>query len=297
MWLKNKLRLFYPNIYIPALPKIKLIVNKNENKLNKSLYYLQSFIDELIRNDLIRSSDLFFNFITLSLENFNKEKTIVEKLDPPKGLYDITTIDGIIRIDIVPSVDKRAFEIKNDFNKKSQLYKKLSFHLKDLMKQMEIMNQKYLQLSEIFDELNNLYFSSKVIIKDKMTENFIKLKEIFKSYSEGYLNQKNFFNNEVKNYFNYIKKELQQFEPIYNTYNEARTTYVDITDKRNYEINETFIGLERYFGYTLNVTIREYEKLHYNHYIRTKQHFMELQELKEGYISSYKNFIKLITFK
>ena len=277
IWLKQKLTNFYPNLFIPPLPKIK--IKKDEKYILKKIYYLQCFIDYIINNDLLLSSKLFFNFISLSASEFQNSKEIFEKTTPPKGLDDIITLDGTFDIAIIPDIDKKAYTINNEIYKKIELLNKLNIGLKDVINQMIVIKQKYLQLSNIFEELNQFWLKSTIVLNDKMNKNFLKLKDFFKNYAEGYDKKIKYLNVEIRRFFKYMRNEFNEFDYLYKNYDNARTTFVDVTDRKNIVFDDNFKGLKRYFGYTLNIVFNEYQNLHSTHYIRTKEHFNNISKI------------------
>jgi hypothetical protein len=125
IWLKKKLTNFYPNLFIPPLPKFK--IKKDEKYIKKKIYYLQCFIDYIINNDILLSSKIFSDFISLPDSEFQNSKQVYDKIEPPKGLNDMITIDGTFDIAIIPDIDKKAYIIKTEIQKKTELLNKLNF--------------------------------------------------------------------------------------------------------------------------------------------------------------------------
>lgn len=277
IWLKNKLTNFYPNIFIPPLPKFK--IKKDEKYIHKKIYYLQCFLNYIINNDILLSSKLFNDFISLPESEFQNTKQIFDKLEPPKGLDDIITLDGTFDIAIIPDIDKKAYTINNEILKKNELFNKLNLCLKETINQMIILKQKYLQLSNIFEELYQFWSKSEIITNDKMNKNFFKLKDIFKTCTQKYEQKINYFDFEIKKFFKYMRNELNEFDYLYKNYDAARTTFIDVTDRKNIVMDENFKGLKRYFGYTLNIVFNEYNNLNLTHFLRTKEHFNDISQI------------------
>ena len=277
IWLKKKLTSLYPNAFIPPLPKFK--IKKDEKYILKKIYYLQCFIDYIINNDLLLSSKLFYDFISLSISEFQKTKDYFDKVKPPKGLDDIITLDGTLDIAIIPDIDKKAYIINNEISKKIELFNKLNFGLKEIINQMQIMKQNYMQLSNIFEELNQFWLKSEIVKNDKMNKNFLKLKDLFKNYADGYDNKINYFNIDIRQFFKYMRNELNEFDYLYKNYNNVRITFIDVTDRKNIDFDDNFKGLKRNFGYNLNIVFNEYQKLHSTHYFRTKEHFNNISKI------------------
>jgi hypothetical protein len=277
IWLKKKLTNFYPNLFIPPLPKFK--IKKDEKYIKKKIYYLQCFIDYIINNDILLSSKIFNDFISLPDSEFQNSKQTYDKIETPKGLNDMITIDGTFDIAIIPDIDKKAYIIKTEIQKKTELFNKLNVCLKETINQMLIMKQKLNQLSGIFEELSKLYSKSEIVINDNMNKNFLKLKDLFNKYDEEQNNKIKYFEIEIRRFFKYMRNEFNEFDYLYKNYDNARTTFVDVTDRKNIVFDDNFKGLKRYFGYTLNIVFNEYQNLHSTHYIRTKEHFNNISKI------------------
>lgn len=277
IWLKKKLTNFYPNVFIPPLPKFK--IKKDDKFINKKIYYLQFFINYIINNDLLLSSQFFYNFISLTTSEFQNSKEKFDIIQPPKGLEDIITLDGTFDIAIIPDVDKKAYIINNEISKKIELFNKLNSCLKEIINQMVVMKQKYLQLSQIFEELHQFWLKSEIVLNDKMNKTFFKLKDLFKNYAESYDKKINYFNVDIRRYFKYMRNELEEFEYLYKNYDNARITFIDVTDRKTITFDDNFKSLKRYFGYTLNIVFNEYQNLHLTQFLRSKEHFKSITNI------------------
>ena len=276
-WLKKKLINFYPNIFIPPLPKFK--IKKDEKYINRKIYYLQCFLNYLINNDILLSSDLFSDFFSLSETEFINFRQKIDKIKPPKGIEEIITLDGTFDIAIIPDIDKKAYTINNEIAKKNELFNKLNLCLKETINQMNMIKQKFLQLSNIFQEMCQFWLKSDIIINDKMNINFLLLKDTFKKYADIYEKKINYIEIGIKRFFKYMRNELKEFEYLYKNYESARITFIDVTDKKDIVFDENFIGLKRYFGYTLNIVFKEYNNLNSSHFFRAKKHFNNISNV------------------
>ena len=203
IWLRTKLTNFYPNVFIPPLPKLK--IKKDEKYIHKKIYYLQCFLSYIINNDLLLSSKIFYDFISLPDSEFQNSKKIFDNTHPPKGLDDIITLDGTFDIAIIPDIDKKAYTINNEILKKNELFNKLNLCLKDIIYQMSTLKQKILQLSNIFEEFQQIWSKSEIVINDKMNKNFAKLKEVFKKNVVGFDKKINYYEFEIRRFFKYMR--------------------------------------------------------------------------------------------
>ena len=271
LWLKNQLKNFYPNIFIPPLPKFK--IKKDEKYINRKIYYLQCFINYLINNDILLSSKLFSDFITLPTSEFMNSKQNFDKTKPPKVLEELVTLDGTFDVSIIPAIDKKAYTINDEIAKKNELFNKLNLCLKETINQITNIKQKYIQLSNIFEEMSKFWMKSEIVKNDKMNQNFLLLKDTFRNYADIYEKKINYIEIEIKRFFKYMRNEIKEFEYLYKNYDTARITFIDVTDRKNIVFDENFINLKKYFGCTLNIVFNEYNNLHSSHFLRAKEHF------------------------
>ena len=70
-----------------------------------------------------------------------------------------------------------------------------------------------------------------------------------------------------------IKKEIHEFSYLYKNYDNARTTFIDVTERKNVVIDDNIKNLKKYFGFTLNVVLDEYKNLNRIQNQRMREHF------------------------
>ena len=102
IWLRERLSIIYNLNILPRLPK-KGKVNEDKH-INKRLRNLEKFLNYLIKDPLIKSSNILCDFLTLEKDkDFENRKKIYNKMKTPIELKDIKTIDGKIKIRINPN--------------------------------------------------------------------------------------------------------------------------------------------------------------------------------------------------
>ena len=94
-WLRNILSIIYPHVTIPPMPKKNFSSRFNEEFINKRLRSLEKFLKGISIHPLLRNSQIFYDFISISKENeFNNKKNEYNKLKLPQKLYEHKTISG-----------------------------------------------------------------------------------------------------------------------------------------------------------------------------------------------------------
>ena len=76
-----------------------------------------------------------------------------------------------------------------------------------------------------------------------------------------------------------MRNELEEFEYLYKNYDNARITFIDVTDRKTITFDDNFKSLKRYFGYTLNILFNEYQNLHLTQFLRSKEHFKNITNI------------------
>ena len=96
VWLKKTLEKFYPNTFIPPLPKMPFFKSYTDDFINKKMRYLNKFLTSLSHNILILSSDIFYSFLTSEkIEKLKEDYSAIEEPSSYKKLY---TVEGILNI-------------------------------------------------------------------------------------------------------------------------------------------------------------------------------------------------------
>ena len=78
-WLRSRLIKMFPTLYIPPLPQSKFFEKNTLQKMIKKMFYMQKFIDSLIKTKLIRGSQIFSDFIQYQNEEVSNKKEIEKR--------------------------------------------------------------------------------------------------------------------------------------------------------------------------------------------------------------------------
>lgn len=265
---------------------------------------MNKFIESLSQNELIRSSKLFIDFITLTQDQFEETKKVFNKAGSPKSIVDLVTLDGYLNISISEEKDIKASQIENDFATKCELYSNLSSSIKNLFNEFTVLSAKFAEVSQAFDQLTKAYLDTPHC--ESIQHFLLSLTNMTGEWSQGYLHQKQFFKEEVKEFFKYISKELNQFDSLYNEFNTARSYYnefvvaakesqhlqQDAKDK-SVALKQEVISSKRYYGFLLNRLIDEYDRVNRLHSERIIKQFLQFNDRKNILLSDY---ISLLNF-
>ena len=215
-YLYQKLSLINPQVFIPPLTS-----NSTKKDSNNKILDLQFYINSILESSYYRSLPIIYDFLSLSLEDWEKAK--LEKYDKIKEAYSldkIKNLEGLFNLELKVG-DKEIFlKIKDDINQKSEIFNKLNNSMKTLFDLMEKMSSALSNLSECFSELKDKYN------KEKICSNYLaNLQVIMKEWGTGYIQQKNYLNNEVKIFFKYMNSENNSFLKFYENFKSNYDSY------------------------------------------------------------------------
>jgi hypothetical protein len=150
-------------------------------------------------------------------------------------------------------------------------------------------------LSDCFNTLSNLYIKE-VSFSNKMDN----LKKTFEKWSKNYEEQSNFFIYDLKYFFKFYEKELNESLNLFNEYKSSKDLYLKEfqnskkNNKNNKEDLQSLNNLRKHYGYYLSRFLEEYKNLIKRHDERMIHQFKKYSGNTNVYVQDYQNFIKLI---
>ena len=265
-WIKTLLEKYYPTTYIPPLPVISFFHSYTDEYINKKVRYLNRFLTSLMENELVRNTKVFYDFISMSEEEFKDLiDTYKKKDDPPSTIKKYETLQGRVLINTGKEKDDFAEKIKYIINNRDSAYEKLNIAIREVIDEFDVVSQKINKLSGAFDEMKKAY-SDNIEVQSV----FNNYKEITSIWSQNYIKQKDVFKLDFKEFFKYVRSYTKDFLKFYNDFQTAKydfmNQYIKYDDIGN--INEKdqkmLNKLRKKYGYNLNKVIDEYNKLN-NH--------------------------------
>lgn len=293
-WMKNRILELFPGIFIPPIGPSHINLKDDSPK---KMSYLTKFINALSQNRLVRSSEIYKAFFSLSQEEFEQKKKELDQLPKPKSLSQFNNIEGVIHLRISKELDNEALHLQKAINKKLDGFKYLDLAFDSLLSTMEEMNKKMKDLSKCFDDLKKLFEEN----NDSVMENYFdKFTTFMDDWATGYKNQRTFFKNELKYYFKYMQKEYKELLPLFSTFKSSRDAYESSFKKvkkltaPNPKEEKSLQHLKRYYSYYLNSFLNECSGLVSRHQERISNQLILLDENRNTYMQDYDHFIKII---
>ena len=262
---------------------------------------MNKFLSSVTSNDLIRSSQLYKDFISLNQDDFDAVKGDYDQLTEPKDMKDFISLEGVLDVRISDEVDSKVIDIQRDVFNKNNLYKALNDSLNNLMYEFDIISAKFKEVSLAFKNLSNAYKTS--INGSYIEKAFSSLASITGDWSKAYSSQKSFFKIEIKEFFKYIHKEINSFTNLYDDYSITRTNFVEFKNKLSKvkdnpqkfnEMKKEYFGVKVFFGFILNRLYYEYIRVNQEHADRIRKQFTMLNENKDTFLSDYLNLTNML---
>ena len=302
VWLKKTLEKFYPNTFIPPLPKMPFFKSYTDDFINKKMRYLNKFLTSLSHNILILSSDIFYSFLTS--EKIEKLKEDYSAIEEPSSFKKLYTVEGILNITTGKEKDELAKKILKNIKKRDIYFNKLNTNLKDLINEFDVVCKKMKTVSKDFKNMAKVYDDNQTI-----SNTFINYEKITQTWSSFYSKLKISFNNDFKEFFKFFHEYSNSYIKYYDDYNIAK--YKFASNYVYYE-NINFIGkkelkelnkLRKNYGFTINRLIDEYKQMNNimvsnmkNQITKLEESYLEFNEitnclnlLKEGINENPKN--------
>ena len=226
VWLRERLSIIYHLNVLPRLPK-KGKVN-GDMHINKRMRNLQLFLNYLLKDDLIKNSQIFYDFLTIDKdEDFEKKKKIYNKLKTTTEVKEMKSLEGKLKIEVTPENEKLLSKIKDNALGNETILKQINDNFKLLKLQMDAVISRTESFFPLFDKLiklRKIYLPNNVIL-----ESYKQLKNIFKSWSEVLKKQKHFFNIDVKEYLKLLGGNYRHMKELSESVEEQKTYYKRIT--------------------------------------------------------------------
>ena len=266
------------------------------------------FVNAILENPLLRSSEIVEEFITKEQNEFSILKLKYKNIKKLVEMKNFISLNGELDATFYQNNFKSSLKYQKLIEKKRKLLMDLNNSIKDVVNQLENINIKMNNLSELFQDLSLLYKNN-----EENIDFFSTFGDYCKSLSNIYNVEKSFLKMDVKEFFKYLRLELDEVDKLFSDYKYAKINFEGcenniITLKKNkMENNEEYYQFElkqkqsekdnakRVCCFLQNRACDEYQRILDLHKNRFKKVFGPLcPDLNETYKKEYENMIKLI---
>ena len=231
-WLRKTLCKLYPGNYIPPLPSKTLNVNKPE-KIEKYLSYIQSFIDGIMEDKLLKNSSLVYLF--LSTEKEKDLKSVMEKynkVEKPKQLKYFYNREGKIILDediLKREKKEELLNTKNNISQNNSVFTELNNSFKFLCKEMNQVCERMTEISNLFKKIYEISITNSE--KKSFCKCYSDLSLFFKEYGNKQFQQMKNISYKLKDYLKILNLQYEvSFKELYNNFEFEHNLYFKVAE-------------------------------------------------------------------
>jgi sorting nexin-7/30/sorting nexin-8 len=236
VWLREILISLFPTVLIPQLPK-KKIGNRRfeEDFVEKRLKGLQNFLDEVLKNEILKTAEPLKTFLSLTERSFFEQQMKV--LTPKNILIDsilgIKSFSGKIQVADLETEQlnnsKTYFaSVENFFNTQEEELKNIKYNLNEYNLHMVEVCKHLEQMENGFGRLSQYY--SKANLEKDICNVLEQYQIFFKNWKRVQINQTSIIRNKLLEYFKYIKNKGLSLIELLKKQNEIQNEYNKIKD-------------------------------------------------------------------
>jgi len=236
VWLREALSSLFPTSFLPQLPKKKMGNRRfEEDFIEKRLKGLQFFLDEVLKDELLKSADPLITFLSCGERGFFEQqmKIITPKMINVDSIIGIKSFTGKV---VVADLENEFFinnasyfnNVGNFFNLQSDLIQNIkdnlnnyNIHMVEACKHLEEVENGFSKLSQ--------YYSKANLAKD-ISNVFEQYQIFFKNWKRIHINQTSIIRAKLNDYFKFIKNNGLSLIELIDRQNEVQKDYQKVKE-------------------------------------------------------------------
>ena len=322
VWLRERLSVIFNTNILPRLPKKGKV--KEDPHIQKRMRNLEKFLNFLVKDPLIKSSQILYDFLSIdNEEEYNKRKKIYNKMRTPNDFKEIKSIDGRTKIKISENKENNIENIRDLAAFNETALKKFNQNFKELRLDMNTIINRILSFSPLFDKL--IKISTNYLEDNAIIESYKQMQNLFNSWGDILKKQNSFFLTDVKEYLKFLSGNYHHLRDLVQEVENQKTNYyklsknlmskkmdlfrkgdtsswqLDVNDRNNlnsfskdrvasykkicFKETNNVIKYKEKYGYYLNRLISEYVRMKNINAYENKEKVKQFSK-KEGQIAS-----------
>jgi hypothetical protein len=237
IWLKDTLQAIFPMEILPLLPK-KKISNKRFEKefIEKRAKGLQKFLDNILKNENLKSCESLTVFLSCSDRNFFEQemKVLNTNILTAPTINQIRSMDGKLKLLNFENIQNSI----NYFNNINHFFKCQNEIIEGIQKNLHKFNYNLtlacIDLDEVergFNKLSNL--CEKVKLSENILNVFNQYETFFKNWRRILFNESLVFKDVLKTYLKEVKGKCEYFSTLITKQETMKDDYVSRINKLN----------------------------------------------------------------
>ena len=200
-WLREKLLIMFNTNIIPRLPKKGKM--DGEFYLNKRIRNLEKFLNYLVKDPIIKNSQILFDFLAVEgEEDFVRKKKVYDKIKVNNDIYSKKEINGELKVKVNAKREIFYRNIKNNVAFNETALKKLNANFKYLKTEYQTLIDRISIISSLFNKLFRI--SRKFLDDNTIAESYKQMQRMFNGISDTMKEQNLFINTDIKEYYKFI---------------------------------------------------------------------------------------------
>ena len=239
VWLREILISLFPTVLIPQLPKKKIGNRRFEDDfVEKRLKGLQNFLDEVLKNEILKTAEPLKTFLSLTERGFFEQqmKVLTPKNIMIDSILGIKSFDGKIQVanlenEQISNIKTYFGTVENFFNVQEEEIKNIknnlneyNLHMVEVCKHLEKMENGFNRLSQYYNKAN---------LEKDICNVFEQYQIFFKNWKRVQINQTSIIRNKLIEYFRYIKNKGLSLIELIKKQNEVQDEYNKIKEALN----------------------------------------------------------------
>ena len=225
-WFRTILINLFPGRVIPPIPKKNKIGGDrfNEEFLEKRTRTLEKFLNLLLEDPSIKTSQIFYDFVSIEeLNIFSDKKKYYNSIKLPQSLKEYKSLNGKLDVKLDENRESIYQKIKNETDISQELLSKLNKQIKSLNNEI---NTVIIRLNEIAKSCEELFLNSvKYNESNEIKISYYELNEMFKHWANALKKQNTVTNIDIREYFKYSKNTLKSMKELINTVEIYKQNY------------------------------------------------------------------------
>ena len=267
------------------------------------------FLNAVLENPLLRSSEIIEEFLTKNVNDFHIIKIKYKNTEKITQMKDFHSLTGELDTTYYQDNLKFLLSINKEITAKNTLFNNLNTDLKDVITQLDTLNNKMKNLSNVFFDISYSYNKAKEDFKI-----FENLGNFCKNLNDIYTKQKTLLDINIREFFKYMNLELEEINKLYADYKYAKKSCenydleIENYSKENKALADQELYLfslnrkkaevstaKRICNFLQNRFCEEYKRIMETHSQRIKKQFCESKNNNiEIFQKEYNNLIQLI---
>ena len=242
-WLRETLINIFNSNVIPKLAKKgKVTTDKHDDTfIQKRMKFLETFINYLIKDELIKSSQILYDFLTIQKDDdFQRFKKSYDKIkiSPLNDIKERKSLNGELKIKITKEKEIYLENIKDNAIYNVNLLKKLNNNFKLLQEEFLTVIKRFESISQVYRQLYDV--SMKYLDQKTITEGYAQMEKMFLKLSESFDSIKKFINSDIREYFKFVGNNFNCLSEMTQNVDMAKNNYIKIEKNLINKKNDLF---------------------------------------------------------